>query len=110
MRTQRGVTIYGPDEQPQLPDGMPGIPDHIMSRFGWKIVEHEGKRYWAAGSREDYQQAMAQYHGMNPMQTAYKDPECYLVGMVGFCLNMGDCPGLCQLLGIGNNYYWCMCE
>ena len=97
------------DKLPELPRGIADIhTEHLVSRFGFKIVDIDGALFWEAGTEADFRKAEAERLGIKPEQVTVLT-SCYQTGprsCAGFC-DSGFCTLMYQPSG---NYYYCGCS
>jgi len=77
----------------------------MYSRYGWKIKELNGKKYWAAMNKKEYQIAVANVLGIHPSEVT---TSCGSIGDTGCD---GFCPSgrFCESQG-GPDTHFCHCR
>ena len=109
MKEQNGIKLFEKtDTLPELPEGLTyDIP--IISTFGFKIVEVDGKPFWQAATEDDFRaaeskrlgkaipstQPMLACPGTQPGSCGYSCP-----------VNAGFCNRYYDEIG---HYYYCAC-
>jgi hypothetical protein len=109
MKEMNGFQLFEQDEQrPELPAGLTADLS-VVSRFGFKIGQLDGKPVWEAATEEDYRNAEARRLSVNPedVQIAL---ECVQTGPFSCAGNCYD--GFCKLIyspTSTGDYYYCAC-
>jgi len=88
MEKQNGVEIFKNGEQPPIPEGLK-TDFEVISRFGFKIVNFEGRLVWKAATEEDYRSSEAKRLNIAPTDVEPKDYDCNQIGP-------RQCSGTCQ--------------
>lgn len=103
-----GYTLYKPGFGPSYGPNVPSIPKYMISKFGWKITEHNGMKYWVAMDEKDYRIEIGKMLGMNPEEVDLSLVQCGSLGDTG-C--HGDCPDnrFCIKIG-GSEGTFCTCS
>ncbi|MEB9697257.1 hypothetical protein [Bacillus thuringiensis] len=92
MKLTNGYKVYEKGAEVEHIEGIPRIPDFMYSRYGWKIKELDGKKYWAAMDKEEYKKEVGKAFGISPSEVKY------------FCGSHGD-TGCDRLCGYSNHNY-----
>ena len=111
MEIQNGIEVYNLNyEQPPIPHGLSN-DFQVLSPYGFKVIEFEGKPMWAVSTEEDYIADEAQRLGIPPSEVAAKDRPCACIN-VATCV--GQCPSGLQCVVVNYNpvtrTYSCSCK
>ena len=96
------------DKLPPLPSGLEDIKtQHLISRYGYKIVDLDGTLFWEAATEDDFRASEAERLGISRDEVELRT-SCYQTGprsCSGFCDS-----GFCNLVfNAPGNYYYCAC-
>lgn len=90
-KTKKGPKII-------LPDGWPPLPKNVVSIFGFKLIELEGKKMWQAATELDFRESLSR-KGITGRKLNAAVKLKYIRG--GCSLSGGQCSGNCPgVLGI----------
>ncbi|MDA1758306.1 hypothetical protein PDK30_25760 [Bacillus cereus] len=105
MKISNGYKIYEEGEEKEPIPGMPRIPEHMYSQYGWKIKKINGKKYWAAMNEEEYKIEVANALGITPSEVksscgSLGDTGCDRPCDHGFCGGItGPETSMCRCIG-----------
>lgn len=107
VKVIHGIRVYEKGEKVFFETEMPPIPEYMYSKFGWKIIEIDGKNYWAPMEEEEYIHIVAKYLGISPSEVDLNLVHCGTMGDNG-CF--GDCTGnrFCKRWSTGDST-GCIC-
>ncbi len=115
MEVQNGITIFQDGDQlPPLPEGLTDLHfSSLLSPYGFRIVEVNGKPYWVPGTEQDYRESEAKRLNIPPDAVIAKTLSGLYCGSDGTRNCLGAC-GIrnhrCTLThNIEKDYYYCMC-
>lgn len=93
MKEQNGIQIYDQGEKPSIPEGLE-TNFEVISLFGFKVVEVNGKKMWQTASEEDYRNCEAQRLGIAAADVRVDPRRC----QGGSCCQTGPmtCSGSCS--------------
>ena len=98
MEIVNGIHVYENGETPDLPKGL-SSDFNVISPFGFKIIEIDGEKVWAAGTEAEYRESVGKRMGIAPEDVdlggrGKDDPKTY-------CHNTGpySCSGSCNEAG-----------
>ncbi|MFC2140935.1 hypothetical protein ACFLQP_01380 [Acidobacteriota bacterium] len=114
MKDMNGIQVFDDGETPEIPEGL-STNFEVLSPFGFKIVEHEGKKMWKVGTEEDYREAEAKRLGKSPEEiTIDATASCHSSGPKscgGNCYNWPKPGTRCTLCyNPTGQYYYCACK
>ncbi|MFY2307198.1 hypothetical protein ACOSZE_07025 [Lysinibacillus fusiformis] len=95
---------YNPQPQQDYKQNMPRIPEFMYSPYGWKIKEINGKKYWSAMNKKEYQIEAASVLSIHPSDVIVS------CGSIGDSGCNGSCPAgrFCARMG-GPDSHFCGC-
>lgn len=109
MKLQNGFEVYEPDEQPQLEDELSTIEFSLSpSPYGFKVIEVNGKKSWAAATKEDMREAESRRLGKTESLISL-EPGCFSVSPFqcgGVCGDGHPCRWICDRK---RQYCYCLC-
>lgn len=107
MKTMNGLQVFEANDQlPALPAGLSDqLP--VVSRFGFKIGQVDGRPAWEAATEEDYRNAEAQRLDVKPEDVTLS---CYNTGprsCGGSCITSASCR---LVYDPASGIYYCGCN
>jgi len=110
MKIQNGIHVYeANDILPPLPEGLlDDIP--VISKFGFKIINMDGRFYFKAATKEDFIKSETQRLGITPEEVTINE-SCYSKGR---SCSLG-CPNplFCNPMNAPSSiepYWYCQCS
>jgi hypothetical protein len=109
MKMMNGLQVFEQGDQlPELPAGLTAdLP--VVSRFGFKIVQLDGKPVWEAATEEDFRNSEAQRLGIKP-EDVVLTLSCYNTGPTscgGGCDTSATCTAVYHP---SDGHYYCGCQ
>ena len=109
MIEENGLQIFEPGESPPPTRGL-NDDIEVVSKFGFKVVEFDGKQMWQAAAEEDFRNSEAKRLDIKPEQVETR-AICYQTGpkrCAGRCINIHlSCVLVYNPMGA---YYYCVCR
>jgi len=108
MKDMNGVQVFDDGETPESPVDS-GADFEVLSTFGFKVVEHKGKKMWKVGTEKDYREAEAKRLGISPEKVSI-DTVCHQTAPMSCSGECSVVPRSCTLcFNPTSGYYYCTC-
>jgi len=103
-----GVRVYKKGKKPPTPKGLKADFE-VISPFGFKVIERDGKPMWAVGSEQDYRASEAKRLGINAADVNVRPGSCYNTGPMTCSFGCSGTYFCKPVLNPKDQHYYCKC-